>query len=37
MAAIMAQKLTPPIRMGDVLIQDVCETGVNVIATKTVE
>ena len=37
MAAIMAQKLTPPIRMGEVLIQDVCETGVKVIATKTVE
>ncbi len=37
MTAIMAQRLKPPIRLGDVLIENVCDTGVDVIATKTVE
>lgn len=29
--------LTAPVRMGDVVLPDVCGTGVDVIATKTVE
>ncbi len=37
MRAIAALCLTPPIRMGDVVCPDVCGTGVDVIATKTVE
>ena len=37
MRSIMALRLVPPVRMGDVVAPDVCGTGVDVIATKTVE
>ncbi|MCE5343187.1 MAG: DUF1667 domain-containing protein [Eubacteriales bacterium] len=37
MRAIEALRLTPPVRMGDVVCPDVCGTGVDVIATKSVE
>ena len=37
MRAIMAKPFTAPIAAGDVLIPDVCGTGVDVIATKAVE
>lgn len=37
MRAIMEKPFTAPIAAGDVLIADVCGTGVDVIATKTVE
>jgi len=36
MKAIEALDLRPPVNMGDVLCPDVCGTGVDVIATKTV-
>ncbi len=36
MQAIMALRLATPIAMGDVVIANVCGTGVDVIATKTV-
>ena len=37
MKAVMEKPFTAPIHAGDVLIPDVCGTGVDVIATKTVE
>ena len=37
MRAIMAKPFAAPIAAGDVLIPDVCGTGVDVIATKAVE
>ena len=37
MRAIMAKPFEAPIAAGDVLIPDVCGTGVDVIATKAVE
>lgn len=37
MAVIESLSLHPPIHMGDVVCADVCGTGVDVIATKTVE
>lgn len=37
MRAIMEKPFTAPIAAGDVLIADVCGTGVDVIATKAVE
>jgi CxxC motif-containing protein len=37
MMVIHALKLTPPIRMGQVVLENVCSSGVPVIATKTVE
>ncbi len=37
MEAIDGVILGAPVRMGDVVIADVCGTGVDVIATKTVE
>ncbi len=37
MRAIMAKPFEAPIAAGDVLIPDVCGTGVDVIATKSVE
>lgn len=37
MHAIISLKLKPPVRMGDVVCSNVCDTGVDVIATKTVE
>ncbi len=36
MRAVMETPFTPPIAAGDVLIPDVCGTGVDVIATKSV-
>ena len=36
MAALANVKLTAPIAMGDVVLPDVCSTGVDVIATKSV-
>ena len=36
MAAIENAKIEPPVRMGDVICKNVCDTGVDVIATKTV-
>ena len=36
MRAVMETPFTPPIVAGDVLIHDVCGTGVDVIATKSV-
>ncbi len=35
-AAIKQLRLAKPVRMGDVLIPDVCGTGVDVVATKSV-
>ncbi|MBO5501060.1 MAG: DUF1667 domain-containing protein, partial [Clostridia bacterium] len=37
MKQLSALNLTAPVRMGDVVLADVCGTGVDVIATKTVE
>ena len=37
MKAVMAKPFAAPNHAGDVLIPDVCGTGVDVIATKTVE
>ena len=37
MRAIMEKPIEAPIAAGDVLIPDVCGTGVDVIATKAVE
>ena len=37
MQALSALSLTAPIHMGDVVLADVCGTGVDVIATKSVE
>lgn len=37
MEAIRALRVAPPVHMGDVVCADVCGTGVDVIATKTVE
>ncbi|NLV57389.1 MAG: DUF1667 domain-containing protein [Clostridiales bacterium] len=37
MRQLSALSLNAPIRMGDVVCPDVCGTGVDVIATKTVE
>ena len=37
MAALAAVKLAAPVAMGDVVLPDVCGTGVDVIATKSVE
>ena len=37
MREIRALKLDPPIRMGQVVLENVCSSGVPVIATKTVE
>lgn len=36
MRAVMEKPFEAPIRAGDVLIEDVCGTGVDVIATKSV-
>ena len=36
MRAVMERPFTPPIAAGDVLIPNVCGTGVDVIATKAV-
>ena len=36
MRALAAVQLQPPIRMGDVICPNVCATGVDVIATKTI-
>ena len=37
MAALAGVKLSAPVAMGDVVLPDVCGTGVDVIATKSVE
>lgn len=37
MKQLAALRLTAPVHMGDVVCPDVCGTGVDVIATKTVE
>ncbi|MDD3921080.1 MAG: DUF1667 domain-containing protein [Eubacteriales bacterium] len=37
MREIESKELQPPVYMGDVVYADVCGTGVDVIATKTVE
>jgi CxxC motif-containing protein len=37
MMEIHALKLAPPIRMGQVVLENVCSSGVPVIATKAVE
>lgn len=37
MAALGNLELNAPVRMGDVICPDVCGTGVDVIATRTVE
>ena len=37
MAALAALELKPPIHMGQVVIADVCGSGVDVVATKQVE
>ena len=37
MKQLSALNLTAPVRMGDVVLADVCGTGVEVIATKPVE
>lgn len=37
MKQLSALSLTAPVHMGDVVLADVCGTGVDVIATKTVE
>lgn len=37
MKQLAALRLTAPVHMGDVVLADVCGTGVDVIATKTVE
>lgn len=37
MKALSGISLQAPVRMGDVVLADVCGTGVDVIATKTVE
>ena len=37
MACLSRLQVLAPLRMGDVLCQNVCGTGVDVIATKTVE
>ena len=37
MRTVMALRVTPPVRMGDVIAPNVCDTGVDVVATKTVE
>ena len=36
MAALAQVKIAAPVRMGDVVLPDVCGTGVDVIATKSV-
>lgn len=37
MAAIREAEVQAPVKLGDVIIPNVCGTGVNVVATKTVE
>ena len=37
MRAILAGHYTAPIRIGDVLLKNVCDTGVDVIATRSVQ
>lgn len=37
MEAILAAEFEPPIRIGDVLIKNVCATGADVVATRHVE
>jgi CxxC motif-containing protein len=37
MREIHALKLVPPIRMGQTVLENVCSSGVSVIATKTVD
>ena len=37
MAALGNLELNAPVHMGDVICPDVCGTGVDVIATRTVE
>lgn len=37
LARIHATEATPPVRLGDVLVKDVCGTGVDVVATGGVE
>lgn len=35
--ALKAVELSAPVRMGDVVLEDVCGTGVNIVATASVE
>ncbi len=37
MASINNTKITAPVRVGDVVIRDVCGTGVDIIATRNME
>ena len=37
MAALAGVRLSAPVTMGDVVLPDVCGTGVDFIATKSVE
>ena len=37
LAEIRKTEVTPPIHIGDVVIKDVCGSGVNVIATENIE
>lgn len=37
LSRIHSLRFTPPVSVGDVLIENVCETGVDVIATKTIK
>lgn len=37
MAAIRKAKVQAPVQIGDVVIENVCGTGVNVVATKNVK
>ena len=37
MAALAEVKVTAPIRIGDVVLSDVCATGVDIIATRSVD
>ena len=37
MEAIRAAKVQAPVHIGDVVVENVCGTGVDVVATKTVE
>lgn len=36
MQAILSASITAPVKLGDVLIENVCGTGVNVVATRSV-
>lgn len=37
MGEIAALAITPPVRMGDVVLSNLCGTGIDVIATKTLK